>query len=77
MNLILLLYQALVFLKQKDCQTPNAVDHQEREDHLIVKEKIPTQCAKDCGPHNHVCEYGRARICGSQFLAHAVVHLQV
>ncbi len=33
---------------------------------------LHTQCAKDCGPHNRVCEYGRVRLCGSQFLAHAV-----
>ncbi len=31
-----------------------------------------TQCAKDCGPHNRAYKYGCARLCGSQFLAHAV-----
>ncbi len=31
-----------------------------------------TQCAKDCGPHNRACKYGRVCLHGSQFLAHAV-----
>ncbi len=32
-----------------------------------------TQYAKDCGPHNRACQYGRMRSCGSKFLAHAVL----
>ncbi len=41
---------------------------------LQFKNDMPTKCAKDCGPHNRACEYGRVHVRGSQFLAHAVEH---
>ncbi len=38
----------------------------------MLNRYIYTQCAKDCDPHNRECEYRRARLHGSQSLAHVV-----